>query len=383
MASLSRLVPELKAISLQWTPVRLMLIAAAALSGSTAVLWDVFLGAPGSGFGPYQYGLLAISCLLLILVPIVDSPRRLVDIYTTCSLMAVNTFILLVALNLAAMCFLKWKERFSDPIGDRYGGDALAQVYPDMSVEERNDLLHETWHRPFVFEPFIQFRERPYRGDHVNVHHAGLSPEGVAEHFSTTPTLFLYGATKVASEQLALEYGAVSSYPVWINRCGVMAGAGQFGHAAQGIFAYWIHSFCECQPLRCIGFGGNGYQVRDCLQPRDLLPLWRQQIAEPEITVKPRVVNVSGGIDNSMSLGQLTRWCADRFPDSETPNHQYSALGNSETVETRPFDIPWMVLDSRVCRDVWDWQLQTPIASVLEEIAKHAESHRNWLAVSR
>ena len=47
----------------------------------------------------------------------------------------------------------------------------------------------------------------------------------------------LYGATKLASEQLALEYGSTYGFPVWINRCGVLAGAGQFGRADQGIFA--------------------------------------------------------------------------------------------------------------------------------------------------
>jgi len=211
----------------------------------------------------------------------------------------------------------------------------------------------------------------------------GVSESGVAEHFGTHPPVSLYGSTKVASEHLALEYGSTFDFPVWINRCGVMAGAGQFGHPAQGIFAYWIHSFRENAPLKYIGFGGTGCQVRDCLHPRDLLPLMQRQFTEPIRTDKPRVVNVSGGIDNSMSLALLTRWCADRFPHSKTPNHQDSALGNSETVETRPFDIPWMVLDSRVCRDVWDWQPKTPIASVLEEIANHAESHRDWLAISR
>ena len=49
------------------------------------------------------------------------------------------------------------------------------------------------------------------------------------------------GASKLASEQLILEYGNSFDFPVWINRCGVLAGAGQFGKADQGIFSYWIH----------------------------------------------------------------------------------------------------------------------------------------------
>jgi CDP-paratose 2-epimerase len=71
----------------------------------------------------------------------------------------------------------------------------------------------------------------------------GLSETGVSESFSTTPPLSLYGSTKLASEILALEYGETYGFPVWINRCGVLAGAGQFGRSDQGIFAYWINAW--------------------------------------------------------------------------------------------------------------------------------------------
>ncbi len=54
----------------------------------------------------------------------------------------------------------------------------------------------------------------------------GLSAAGVSEDFSIAPPVSLYGSTKIASEFLALEYGETFQFPVWINRCGVMAGAG-------------------------------------------------------------------------------------------------------------------------------------------------------------
>src|SRR5262245_16613507 len=50
----------------------------------------------------------------------------------------------------------------------------------------------------------------------------GLSPNGVTERFNTSPPVSLYGSSKIASELLALEYGAVFDFPVWINRCGVL-----------------------------------------------------------------------------------------------------------------------------------------------------------------
>lgn len=64
----------------------------------------------------------------------------------------------------------------------------------------------------------------------------GLSRAGIAESFSTAAPISLYGATKLASEILALEFGGIFDFPVWINRCGVLAGAGQFGRSDQGIF---------------------------------------------------------------------------------------------------------------------------------------------------
>ena len=53
----------------------------------------------------------------------------------------------------------------------------------------------------------------------------GISNLGIPEDFPTTAPLSLYGASKLASETLILEYGECFDFPVWINRCGVLAGA--------------------------------------------------------------------------------------------------------------------------------------------------------------
>lgn len=201
----------------------------------------------------------------------------------------------------------------------------------------------------------------------------GITSAGVNEQYTTAPPVSLYGSTKVTSEHLALEYGETFGYPVWINRCGVMAGAGQFGHPAQGIFAYWIHSYHEKSSLKYIGFGGTGHQVRDCLHPRDLVALMQQQFAEPLKTNKSRTVNVSGGIANSRSLKQLSNWCDTSIGPRRI----------ERTPEVRPFDIPWMVLDSARCQQTWDWHPTTPIESILEEISDFATNNPDWLALSR
>ena len=202
---------------------------------------------------------------------------------------------------------------------------------------------------------------------------AGMSAAGITEAFSTQPPLSLYGSTKLASEYLALEYGEAFDFPVWINRCGNLAGAGQFGRSDQGIFAFWIHSYLRRTPLRYVGFGGKGHQVRDCLHPRDLFSLLAQQMSETEKT-SPRISNVSGGLTNSMSLAQLSDWCEARFGF----RHEIGAERNG-----RVFDLPWVVLDSAQAAREWKWRPRQPIASILEEIALHAEQHPDWLERSR
>ena len=167
-----------------------------------------------------------------------------------------------------------------------------------------------------------------------------------------------------------MEYGAAFDFPVWIDRCGVLAGAGQFGRPDQGIFSFWINSWLRHRPLKYIGFNGRGGQVRDCLDPRDLLPLLHQQMHAS--SAQHRICNVGGGVANSMSLAQLSAWCTDRFGPREV----------AADPTARPFDIPWMVLDSTRATEEWNWRSQLQLKSVLKEIADHAESHPDWLEVS-
>ena len=200
----------------------------------------------------------------------------------------------------------------------------------------------------------------------------GLTAVGLDESFATTAPISLYGATKLASEALALEYGETFGFPVFINRCGVLAGAGQFGRADQGIFAYWINAWLQQRPLKYLGFGGHGHQVRDCLHPRDLMPLLEKQFAAPKLPVADRLANFSGGTASAMSLRQLSDWCAGRFGP-----HTVVQDGTP-----RPFDIPWIVLDHTKATRIWGWRPATPTAAILEEIALHAEKNPGWLDLS-
>ena len=200
----------------------------------------------------------------------------------------------------------------------------------------------------------------------------GLGAAGITEDFPTTAPLSLYGATKLASEALALEYGEAFGLPVFINRCGVLAGAGQFGRADQGIFSYWIHSWRQRRPLRYLGFAGQGHQTRDCLHPRDLVPALERQFTAPALPAADRIANFSGGTASACSLRQLSAWCRERFGD-----HVVTA-----DPAPRAFDIPWLVLDAAKARRLWGWAPATSREEICAEIAAHAEAHPDWLDLS-
>jgi CDP-paratose 2-epimerase len=211
-----------------------------------------------------------------------------------------------------------------------------------------------------------------FRPDPRTPHPPGLTANGLDETFSTLAPISLYGATKLASEALALEYGESFHFPVFINRCGVLAGAGQFGRPDQGIFAFWVNSWLRHRPLRYIGFGGHGHQVRDCLHPRDLMPLLEKQLAAPSLAPVDRILNVSGGAASAMSLLQLSEWCAQTFGPHTV------AVDSTP----RPFDLPWIVLDSAKAARLWSWRPQTSVAAILDEIGAHAQAHPEWLDLS-
>jgi CDP-paratose 2-epimerase len=203
----------------------------------------------------------------------------------------------------------------------------------------------------------------------------GLTVDGIGVDFSTAAPVSLYGATKLASEIMALEYGAAFDFPVWITRCGVLAGAGQFGTPAQGIFAFWVNAHLRRQPLRYIameGWNSAGCQTRDAFHPRDLAALLIAQMRTGRSDGQ-RIYTAGGGTANAMSLAQLTAWCDERL------GRHVPAVDP----EPRKYDIPWMVMDNSEAAQDFGWHIEMPLASILEGIAQHAHTRPEWLEVSR
>jgi CDP-paratose 2-epimerase len=188
---------------------------------------------------------------------------------------------------------------------------------------------------------------------------AGISPKGVAEGFPTDTARSFYGTSKLASELVIQEY--VDSYKLRavINRCGVIAGRGQFGKVDQGAYTLWVANHYFGKPLRYTGFGGKGKQVRDLLHPRDVLDAVERELSAIE-RLSGSVFNLGGGHANSASLTELTEQCRAVTGKS---------VPIAEELKTSPVDVPYYVSDCSLAeRTLGGWKPKVGIREIVTDI---------------
>lgn len=192
----------------------------------------------------------------------------------------------------------------------------------------------------------------------------------INEDFSTKPPVSLYGSTKLTSELLAIEYAHMFGFPVWINRCGVIAGAGQFGRIDQGIFSFWIYSWLRKNPVKYVGFGGSGKQVRDAVHPLDICRVMEKQMNDRTIEENP-IYNLGGGYRNSMSLKELSEWCYYNIDEND--------VHVSESKEERKFDIPVYITNYDKAKKRWGFENTYTIDQILCEIRDYAVNNPDFM----
>jgi CDP-paratose 2-epimerase len=186
----------------------------------------------------------------------------------------------------------------------------------------------------------------------------GISPKGVSLDFPVHQARSLYGATKLASELIVQEYADTYKFPSIINRCGVIAGPGQFGKVDQGVFTMWVANHIYQKPLKYIGFEGTGKQVRDLLHPEDLYNLIAIQSANLS-TQSGDIFNVGGGYDCSTSLLEFTHLCQE---------------ATAKEVEigivpiTSPVDIPLYITDNSKVSATFGWKPKKTSKDIVTDI---------------
>lgn len=193
---------------------------------------------------------------------------------------------------------------------------------------------------------------------------AGFSAQGIAESFGLAGARSFYGASKLCAEFLLQEYAA-TGLPALVNRCGILAGPWQMGKVDQGVITHWIASHHYARPLRYLGFGGLGKQVRDVLHVDDLFELIACQLQQPQAW-NGDVYNVGGGPQVSTSLCELTSLCQE-------------VTGNQVPITTVPetsqVDLRIYLSDCRRVAERFGWQPQRGLRDVVTDIHHWIRDH--------
>lgn len=207
--------------------------------------------------------------------------------------------------------------------------------------------------------------EQPTRFAWQDVPGAAISSRGVSEHCPMSAARSLYGWTKFASESLIEEYRSGFGLRAVTNRCSVLAGPWQMGKVDQGVVALWVFRHYFGKPLKYIGYGGAGKQVRDMLHVADLCDLVTEQILHFD-RWEGWLGNVGGGLNISSSLLELTGIC-QKVIGRQVP------VG-AET-ENRPADLRIFLADSSKLFARTDWRPRRGVEQIVADVFEWVRAH--------
>jgi len=195
----------------------------------------------------------------------------------------------------------------------------------------------------------------------------GISRKGISEDFSLEGVRSFYGATKLSAELIIQEYISAYGLKGIINRCGVIAGAHQMGKVDQGVVALWVARHIYKQKLSYIGFGGK--QVRDVLNINDLCDLVELQLEDID-KYSGETYNVGGGIENSLSLIELTKLCQEVTGEE---------IDISLVEEIRKADVPYYVTDYSKLNKASGWKPKRNVKKTISDISHWIKENKDVL----
>ncbi len=180
----------------------------------------------------------------------------------------------------------------------------------------------------------------------------------VNENFPTSEPSSLYGFTKLASEKLIKEFFYKTNQKYLINRFGVISGPWQFGKQDQGFVPLWVAKHFLKKKLSYIGFGGNGFQIRDVIHINDVCDLILIQIKKLN-KINNKTLNIGGGLKSFSSLRNLTNLCRE-----ETNN----IIPIKSISKTSAFDIPIYVTDNSKTFRLYNWRPKRSMSQIVKDI---------------
>lgn len=205
---------------------------------------------------------------------------------------------------------------------------------------------------------FVENNTRFMLSDNQSI--VGASKLGISEEFPLSGARSLYGTTKLASEMILQEYIYNYGLKGIINRCGVITGPWQMGKVDQGVFVLWVARHIFKGKLSYIGYGGQGKQVRDFIHINDLFYLLDIQINDFD-NYNGNVYNVGGGVENSVSLKELTVVC-EKVTGSK--------IVIDSVLETRAADLKIYITNCEKINKLTNWKPRIGLEETIIDITK-------------
>jgi len=141
---------------------------------------------------------------------------------------------------------------------------------------------------------YIKLKELETRWDYDDPHYV----HGIAEDFSIDRTLHsLFGASKVAGDVLAQEYGKYFGMKTGVFRGGCLTGPSHSGVELHGFLNYLVLVALAERPYTIFGYKGK--QVRDQIHSHDVINAFWNFAQNPR---PGEVYNLGGGRDNAASV---------------------------------------------------------------------------------
>jgi CDP-paratose 2-epimerase len=146
---------------------------------------------------------------------------------------------------------------------------------------------------------FIPLAELEMRWDYADPAYL----EGISESFSIDQSKHsIFGASKVAGDVMAQEYGRYFNMPTCCLRGGCLTGPNHSGVELHGFLSYLVR--CNLEGREYKVFGYKGKQVRDNIHSEDVASFMFEFFRNPR---SGEVYNLGGGKSNSCSILEAFR----------------------------------------------------------------------------
>jgi CDP-paratose 2-epimerase len=178
----------------------------------------------------------------------------------------------------------------------------------------------------------------------------------------TTPIDFHspYGCSKGAADQYVRDYARCFHMNTVVLRQSCIYGAHQYGTEDQGWVAHFVHSILKERPLTIYG---DGTQIRDLLDARDLSAMYATAIDKIAIT-RGEIYNVGGGPENKRNLLEVIDQIGELT--GKQPRFRHA--------DWREGDQKYYVSDISKAKNDLGWEPQIAFDRGLRELITWAES---------